>query len=120
MDGVTEALPDPQDVLTGELYRTLLEQIPAVTFMTSFERGLQEVYVSPQIESILGYTQKEWLSSPSLWYQRLHSRRVGGAAPPRPPSPPASRHVAPAPRDHRRCAASSRSRPASDSRVARE
>jgi len=72
MDGVSEALPDAQDVLTGELYRTLLEQIPAVTFMTSFERGLQEVYVSPQIESILGYSQKEWLSSPSLWYQRLH------------------------------------------------
>ena len=72
MDGVTEALPDPQDVLTSELYRTLLEQIPAVTFCTSFERGLQEVYVSPQIESILGYTQKEWLASPSLWYQRLH------------------------------------------------
>lgn len=72
MDGVTEALPDPQDILTGELYRTLLEQIPAVTFCTSFEQGLQEVYVSPQIESILGYSQKEWLSSPSLWYQRLH------------------------------------------------
>jgi PAS domain S-box-containing protein len=72
MDGVSQALPDPQDILTGELYRTLLEQIPAVTFMTSFEKGLQEVYVSPQIESILGYSQKEWLASPSLWYQRLH------------------------------------------------
>jgi two-component system response regulator AtoC len=72
MDAVIPGLPDPQDILTGELYRTLLEQIPAVTFMTSFEEGLQKIYVSPQIESILGYTKEEWLASPSLWYDRLH------------------------------------------------
>jgi PAS domain S-box-containing protein len=59
----------PSDVL----YKTLLEQIPAVTFRTSFEQAEQtEVYVSPQIESILGYTPKEWLANPSLWYERLH------------------------------------------------
>ncbi|MBI3854400.1 MAG: sigma 54-interacting transcriptional regulator [Planctomycetes bacterium] len=72
MDGVIPGLPDPQDILTGELYRTLLEQIPAITFMTSFEEGLQKIYVSPQIESVLGYTKDEWLASPSLWYDRLH------------------------------------------------
>jgi PAS domain S-box-containing protein len=72
MDGVIPGLPDPQDILTGELYRTLLEQIPAVTFMTSFEEGLQKIYVSPQIETVLGYTKEEWLASPSLWYDRLH------------------------------------------------
>jgi PAS domain S-box-containing protein len=72
MDGVIPGLPDPQDILTGELYRTLLEQIPAITFMTSFEEGLQKIYVSPQIESVLGYTKEEWLASPSLWYDRLH------------------------------------------------
>jgi PAS domain-containing protein len=63
MDGVIPGLPDPQDILTGELYRTLLEQIPAVTFMTSFEEGLQKIYVSPQIESVLGYTKDEWLAA---------------------------------------------------------
>jgi PAS domain S-box-containing protein len=72
MDGVIPGLPDPQDILTGELYRTLLEQIPAVTFMTSFEEGLQKIYVSPQIEQVLGYSKDEWLASPSLWYDRLH------------------------------------------------
>src|ERR1051325_4831717 len=61
--------------LTEDRYRTLLEQVQAVTFMASFERGLaeQEVYVSPQIEMLLGYTQKEWLGDPTLWYARLHS-----------------------------------------------
>jgi PAS domain S-box-containing protein len=53
-------------------YRTLVELLPAVTFMATFEEGLSEVYVSPQIESILGYTQMEWVENPVLWYQRLH------------------------------------------------
>jgi PAS domain S-box-containing protein len=53
-------------------YRTLVEQIPAVTFMASFENGLSEIYVSPHIETLLGYTAREWIDNPILWYQRLH------------------------------------------------
>ncbi|HEX2099435.1 MAG TPA: PAS domain-containing protein, partial [Candidatus Synoicihabitans sp.] len=53
-------------------YRTLIELLPAITFMATFDEGLSDVYVSPQIESLLGYTQKEWLEEPILWYQRLH------------------------------------------------
>jgi PAS domain S-box-containing protein len=53
-------------------YRMLVEQIPAVTFIASFDDGLNEIYVSPQIEALLGYTQEEWLSDPVLWFRRLH------------------------------------------------
>ncbi len=53
-------------------YRTLIEQIPVVTFMAMLDGGLFEAYVSPQIESMLGYSQKEWLENPVLWYRRLH------------------------------------------------
>jgi PAS domain S-box-containing protein len=53
-------------------YRTLVEQIPAVTFMASFENGLSEIYVSPHIETLLGYSAEEWIDNPILWYQRLH------------------------------------------------
>ncbi len=53
-------------------YQTLVEQIPAVTFMASFENGLSEIYVSPHIETMLGYTAREWIEDPILWYQRLH------------------------------------------------
>ena len=53
-------------------YQNLIEQIPAVTFMASFDSGLSEIYVSPHIETLLGYTAKEWTDSPILWYQRLH------------------------------------------------
>jgi len=52
-------------------YRTLVERLPAITFMA----GLGEpswVYVSPQIESVLGYTPEEWQADPALWRRRLH------------------------------------------------
>jgi two-component system, sensor histidine kinase and response regulator len=53
-------------------YRTLIEQIPAVVFMASLDQGIGEAYVSPQIESILGFTQREWLDDPVLWYRQIH------------------------------------------------
>src|SRR5580704_11558454 len=40
-------------------YRSLIEKLPAVTFMVSLDERVQELYVSPQIESLLGYTQQE-------------------------------------------------------------
>jgi PAS domain S-box-containing protein len=58
---------------TAELrYRTLVEQIPAVTFMAVLGEGENEVYVSPYIEALLGFTQQEWLEDPFLWYSQLH------------------------------------------------
>jgi PAS domain S-box-containing protein len=53
-------------------YRTLVEGIPAVTFMAALDEGVNELYVSPQIEELLGFTQKEWLENPVLWYAQLH------------------------------------------------
>jgi PAS domain S-box-containing protein len=51
-------------------YRTLVEGIPAVTFMAALD--LSELYVSPQIQTLLGFTQEEWLGDPILWYKQLH------------------------------------------------
>ncbi|HEY3494100.1 MAG TPA: ATP-binding protein [Polyangiaceae bacterium] len=53
-------------------FRTLVEQIPAVTFMASLAEGPNEIYIGPQIEALLGYTQKEWLDDPVLWFRRMH------------------------------------------------
>jgi PAS domain S-box-containing protein len=56
-------------------FRTLVEKIPAVTFIASLDdpqRATNELYVSPQIEALLGFTQKEWLEDPILWYRQLH------------------------------------------------
>jgi PAS domain S-box-containing protein len=53
-------------------YRALVEQIPAVTFMAALDDGGNEMYVSPQIEALLGFSQREWLDDPVLWFKRLH------------------------------------------------
>jgi PAS domain S-box-containing protein len=53
-------------------YRTLVEEIPAITFMAPLDGGTSELYVSPQIEAILGFSQAEWLNNPVLWYRQLH------------------------------------------------
>ena len=57
---------------TEARYRTLVEGIPAVTFMAAMDESANELYVSPQIEELLGFSQKEWLENPILWYTQLH------------------------------------------------
>ena len=72
------SLTPPGDASAGRLkaaelrYRTLVEQIPAVSFMAALGEGDNEIYVSPHIEAMLGFTQKEWLEDPFLWYWQLH------------------------------------------------
>jgi two-component system, cell cycle sensor histidine kinase and response regulator CckA len=66
------ATVDARVAVVEARFRTLIEQIPAVTFMAALGEGKNEVYVSPHIEALLGYSQAEWLENPVLWYSRLH------------------------------------------------
>jgi len=54
-----------------ERYRTLIEQLPAITFIEEAETGAP-VYVSPQIEWMYGYTPQEWAADPLMWERCLH------------------------------------------------
>jgi PAS domain S-box-containing protein len=51
-------------------YRTLVEQLPAITYIESPD-GRTE-YISPQIETILGFTPAEWMSDRDVWSRQLH------------------------------------------------
>jgi PAS domain S-box-containing protein len=53
-------------------YRALVEQIPAVTFMAPLDGSTSALYVSPQIEELLGFSAREWLDEPFLWFRQLH------------------------------------------------
>ncbi|MEO8422632.1 MAG: EAL domain-containing protein [Actinomycetota bacterium] len=53
-------------------YRSIVEHIPAVTYIAAVNEQASAVYVSPQIERILGYSQQEWLADPGLWPKILH------------------------------------------------
>jgi PAS domain S-box-containing protein len=54
------------------LYRSLVEQLSAVTYIA--ELGLQGawLFVSPQIEHLLGYSREEWLADSANWIKRVH------------------------------------------------
>jgi PAS domain S-box-containing protein len=54
-------------------YQQLVEQIPVITYREEVEAPNATVFVSSQIEGILGYTQEEWLADDgTLWYRLLH------------------------------------------------
>ena len=53
-------------------YRTLVEQIPVITYIAAFDEASTTLYVSPQIEMLLGYSQAEYKADPDIWRKRLH------------------------------------------------
>jgi PAS domain S-box-containing protein len=57
-------------------YRTLVEQIPAITYADVVDdpdaTSYPTVYISPQVEAILGYTPEEWMAHDDLWDDLLH------------------------------------------------
>ena len=56
----------------GEGAGELIERLPAVVYVA--EPGPQGpwLYVSQQIEQLLGYEREQWLSDPTMWANRVH------------------------------------------------
>jgi len=53
-------------------YRTLVEQLPLAVYIDRVDVESSNVYSSPQIEPMLGYTVEEWAANPSLFLELLH------------------------------------------------
>jgi PAS domain S-box-containing protein len=53
-------------------YRTLVEQIPAITYVAALDEVSSTIYVSPQATDILGAAPEEWLADPQLFAKLLH------------------------------------------------
>ena len=52
--------------------RRLVEHLPTVVYTNAVGDTSSTLYVSPQIESLVGYTPEQWLADPKLWSKRLH------------------------------------------------
>jgi diguanylate cyclase (GGDEF)-like protein/PAS domain S-box-containing protein len=59
---------------TESQYRTLIEKIPAITYVHRILAGVTQSvdYVSPQVETLLGWTPKDYVSHPEHWLTFVH------------------------------------------------
>jgi|GEM_PF-246490 len=70
---ITERKQAEENLRTAEAkYRSLVEHISAITYTALLDDVKTRVYVSPQIESLLGYTQEQYLNDADLWKKMLH------------------------------------------------
>jgi len=53
-------------------YRTLVEQTPLVTYIASLDKLGSRLYISPQVERMLGFEPPRWLTKPGFWTVHLH------------------------------------------------
>jgi len=60
------------DALHPGAYRSLVEGVPAIVYIDRPDDPSTNLYTSPQIESLLGYSVEEWTSDPDLWRRNLH------------------------------------------------
>ncbi len=58
--------------VTEAKFRTLVEQIPALTYSASLGDAVCLSYVSPQVELLLGYSSAEWLADPDMRLRQIH------------------------------------------------
>ena len=53
-------------------YRSLVEQIPGVVYLDPVDEDGESIYVSPQVQTLLGVSQEEWLADPYCWSHHVH------------------------------------------------
>ena len=53
-------------------YRTLVEQVPAVVYVDTNDPMPTSLYVSPQIETLLGYPPEAYLDDREFWWRTMH------------------------------------------------
>jgi diguanylate cyclase (GGDEF)-like protein/PAS domain S-box-containing protein len=58
--------------IIGDRYRSIVQHIPAVTYIDALDDSASTLYVSPQVEDLLGYTPDEWMNDGDLWLKIVY------------------------------------------------
>jgi PAS domain S-box-containing protein len=53
-------------------YGQLVERLPAIVYINAIDEATSEIYTSPQVETILGWTTEDRLADPQWWLHSLH------------------------------------------------
>jgi len=70
---ITERKRAEEKLLESEIkFRTLVEHLPAITYTAALDGSSTTLYVSPQIEKILGISPAEYKADPDFWVKHLH------------------------------------------------
>jgi diguanylate cyclase (GGDEF)-like protein/PAS domain S-box-containing protein len=73
MDAALGRLRREEDLrLHEDRYRSMVENGPAITYIDAVDDSASTIYISPQVERILGYTSQEWRDDGDLWPRLLH------------------------------------------------
>lgn len=60
------------------MYRALVDQLPAIAYLVRIDpvgrTGFSSptIFISSQVQEVLGFTREEWLADPALWMKQLH------------------------------------------------
>jgi PAS domain S-box-containing protein len=70
---ITQRLTEQRARAEAEIkYRMLVEQVAAISYIAELGIRGQWLYVSPQVETILGYSPDEWLAGSKEWVRHVH------------------------------------------------
>ena len=58
--------------IISDRYRSIVQHIPAVTYIDALDDAASTLFVSPQVEELLGYTPHEWMADADLWLRIIH------------------------------------------------
>jgi PAS domain S-box-containing protein len=53
-------------------YRGMIENIPLVAYVNDVKPSFTPLYISPQVEALLGYPVEEWSTNPRIAYDAIH------------------------------------------------
>ncbi|MGZ8578749.1 MAG: putative bifunctional diguanylate cyclase/phosphodiesterase [Actinomycetota bacterium] len=67
---LTRADEDKQ--LREDRYRAMVEDGPAITYIDGVDENASTLYISPQVEALLGFSPEEWYADDEMWPRILH------------------------------------------------
>ncbi|MEX0983843.1 MAG: EAL domain-containing protein [Actinomycetota bacterium] len=60
------------EALRADLYREIVERGPAVIYVDATDAAASTIFISDQIQALLGYSPQEWMDDEDLWGKVLH------------------------------------------------
>jgi len=60
------------EAIMGDRFRSIVEHSPAVTYIDALDDAATTLYMSPQVEELLGFAAEEWVRDADLWLRIVH------------------------------------------------